>query len=297
MIRSMTGFAAVARDEELAAISVTVRAVNHRYLDVQVRLPTLLAELESTLRGVVQQRLARGRVEVSVNLQLRRSPRVEVEVNESIARALAPALETLREEGLIAGHLTAGDFLRIPHAVTIQEDALEAGSAELTTLLRAVEEAVERAVTELDRMRIREGAFLAADLESRRAALGDTVGEVVDAAAEGQAALGERLARRIEDMTHELAVDPSAVAQEIVRFAARSDVSEEIVRLQAHLEHWTTLASGPEPCGRKLDFLIQEMNREVNTIGSKAEGARVTELIVHAKAELEKMREQVQNVE
>jgi uncharacterized protein (TIGR00255 family) len=117
------------------------------------------------------------------------------------------------------------------------------------------------------------------------------------AAASGAEVLRARLAERVKELRLDPAVDESAVAQEVVRFANRSDITEETVRFKAHLEHWRALSDSPEPCGRKLDFLLQEMNREVNTLGSKAEGTGVTELVVALKAELEKMREQVQNVE
>jgi uncharacterized protein (TIGR00255 family) len=120
---------------------------------------------------------------------------------------------------------------------------------------------------------------------------------VAEKAAAGEDMLRERLARRVNDLAAELAADPVAVAQEVVRFAARSDISEEVVRFRAHVQQWSTLSDGPEPCGRKLDFLLQEMNREVNTIGSKADGTGIAEAIIGIKAELEKMREQVQNVE
>jgi len=142
-----------------------------------------------------------------------------------------------------------------------------------------------------------EGRFLAADLDSRLATLLTFVDTVEKAAASGQAALEGRLRDRLAALPSDLQLDPTAVTQEVVRFVARSDIHEEVSRMRGHVEHWRQLADGPEPCGRKLDFLVQEMNREINTIGSKAEGLKVTELVVGAKAELERVREQVQNVE
>jgi uncharacterized protein (TIGR00255 family) len=121
--------------------------------------------------------------------------------------------------------------------------------------------------------------------------------QVAAAAVDGEQTLQTRLAVRVQDLAGSIATDPAAVAQEIVRFVARSDISEELVRFRAHLVHWQELGAGPEPCGRKLDFLLQEMNREINTIGSKAEGLQVSPLIVEVKSELERMREQVQNIE
>jgi uncharacterized protein (TIGR00255 family) len=146
-------------------------------------------------------------------------------------------------------------------------------------------------------MRAREGDHVRADLDQRRALVADLVERVAEAADRGRAAMEQRLAERVQQLRADLEADEAAVAQEIVRMAARSDISEEVTRFRGHVSHWVTLADSAEPCGRKLDFLLQEMNREVNTMGSKADGLHVSELIIAAKAELEKMREQVQNVE
>ena len=149
----------------------------------------------------------------------------------------------------------------------------------------------------IDGMRTTEGEHLNADLESRRAGLAIMLEDINEAADEGRLELQARLAARVQELAVEVAGDPTLIVQEIVRTASRSDISEEMARFRAHLAHWHSLAESPEPCGRKLDFLLQEMNREVNTIGSKADGLRVSTLVISAKAELEKMREQVQNVE
>ena len=158
-------------------------------------------------------------------------------------------------------------------------------------------DAVDTAVGELDGMRTCEGEHLRADLDTKRAKVGDLVERLATMAESGEAGLIARLTTRVEELHAKGQVDETLVAQEVVRFAARSDVSEELTRLRGHLAHWTTLTESTEPCGRKLDFLLQEMNREVNTLGAKIEGPQVSELIVAAKAELEKLREQTQNVE
>jgi uncharacterized protein (TIGR00255 family) len=164
-------------------------------------------------------------------------------------------------------------------------------------VVAAVEQALEQTLRDLDTMRAREGDHLREDLESRRLAISQFAERVSAAADEGRAGVEARLSDRIREVRLDAPVDETLVAQEVVRFAARSDVSEELTRLRGHVAHWGALADGAEPCGRKLDFLLQEMNREVNTIGSKADGLRVSELIIGAKAELEKMKEQVANVE
>jgi len=297
MIKSMTGFASITREDERATMTVTVRTLNHRYLDLQLRLPQALAAIEGEVRALVGRRVSRGRVELSLALQLRQIPGVEVELNEAFGNALLAALDQARQRGLVTGTLTPGDLLRLPQALTIRERQINADEAMEKNLMERACTAIEEALADRDTMRTREGDHLRVDLDLRRASVADFVERVAAAANEGRGAMEERLAERVKELRAELQVDEAAVAQEIVRLAARSDISEEVSRFRGHVAHWAVLADLPEPCGRKLDFLLQEMNREVNTMGSKADGLRVSDLIIAAKAELEKMREQVQNVE
>lgn len=296
MIKSMTGFASVMREDDEASVAVTVKSVNHRFLDVQIRMPGSLAAIESRLRSLVQGRVARGRVEVSIMLQQRRQAPVEVELNEAFLIALKSAVDRAREAGIVDGPMTAGDLLRFPQALSIREKA-DDSPAEESGITGHVEHALADALEELDGMRTQEGTYLRADLDARRGRLGDLFERVAAVAEEGLEGLQARLVERVRELRAETLADETVVAQEIAKFAGRSDITEEVVRFRGHLDHWRALSDSPEPCGRKLDFLLQEMNREVNTAGSKAEGPVVSELIVTLKAELEKMREQVQNVE
>lgn len=296
MITSMTGFAAVTREEERATVSVTIRALNHRHLDLQLRMPQSLGVLEAEVRTLVSRLVVRGRVEVSVSVQSRQIPELEVELNEGFARALEAALDRARARNLVAGTLTPGDLLRLPQAISIREKTAD-DEAVAEAIAAQARDAIEAAVVDLQKMRATEGEHLRADLDQRRALVADLVERIAVAADEGRIAMEQRLTERVTQIRTELQADEAAVAQEIVRWAARSDIAEEVARFRGHVSHWQTLADGPEPCGRKLDFLLQEMNREVNTMGSKADGLRVSELIIAAKAELERMREQVQNVE
>ena len=297
MIKSMTGFASLTREDETATIAVSVKTVNHRFLDVQVRVPQALAEIESRVRQWVQARVSRGRVEVSISVQYRLPPTPTVELNEPFVAALATAVESARAEGLVSGTLTPGDLLRLPQAILIRDRGGDADERVTAAVASGVEEAIGQVLADLDGMRSREGDHLRDDLEGRRQTLAGLAERLNAAADEGRAGVEARLLERVREIRLEQPADEALVAQEVVRMAARSDVTEEVTRLRGHLAHWVSLADGPEPCGRKLDFLLQEMNREVNTIGSKADGLRVSELVIAAKAELEKMREQVQNVE
>jgi uncharacterized protein (TIGR00255 family) len=296
MIKSMTGFASLTRDDERGALGVTIRSVNHRFLDMQLRLPPAIIDLEPRLRSLVQKHLARGRVEISISLQLRHNAAPHIELNEEFAQALSSAMEQARKRGLIAGDLAPGDLLRLPQALIIREKLPESGgvSALLGTV---VDDAVEAAIGQLEEMRVREGVHLRTDLDTRKSLLSGLIARIATAANTGREELEARLLERAREIAGALPIDQAALSQEVVRVAQRSDISEEVTRFHGHLAHWDALSDSPEPCGRKLDFLLQEMNREVNTIGSKADGLQVSEVVIQAKAELERMREQVQNVE
>jgi uncharacterized protein (TIGR00255 family) len=296
MIKSMTGFASLTREYEAATVSATIKSVNHRFLDLQLRIPASLAPLETRLRGLVQRRVARGRVEVVVGVQQRRAATLDVELNEEFLIALGGAIERAREQGYVSGAMTPGDLLRFPQALAIRERVQETDT-DLEVLAPMVEVTLDAGLDELDAMRATEGSYLKLDLEGRRALLGDLFTRVARAADLGMEGLQARLIDRVRELRVEALADEALVAQEIAKFVGRSDITEELVRFRGHLDHWHALAEGSEPCGRKLDFLLQEMNREVNTTASKAEGPSVSEIIVALKAELEKMREQVQNVE
>jgi uncharacterized protein (TIGR00255 family) len=290
----MTGFASVSRDADDVSAGVTIKSVNHRFLDIQIKSPSSLAGLEGRIKALLQQRLTRGRVEVSLSCDDTSEPQRVVTLNEALVVQVNAVVDAAREKGLVTGTLTASDLLRIPHALEIRS----APAADVPdTAAAVVEAAVIEAIDALVVMRETEGQFLAADLDKRLQTLSVFVDTVEAGAAAGQAAMDARLRERLAAMPSDFQLDPVAVSQEVVRFVARSDVHEEISRMRGHVEHWRGLANGPEPCGRKLDFLVQEMNREINTIGSKAEGLAVTELVVSAKAELERVKEQVQNVE
>ena len=297
MIKSMTGFASLTHEDEHATIAVTVRAVNHRFLDLQLRVPHAFGDVEPRLRTLLQKRLSRGRIEVGISVQVRDLGVPTVELNMDVAHALSAAIEQARSQGLVSGTLSPGDLLRLPQAIAVRERSIEADPALEARIAVSIEAAVEQALADLDGMRVREGTHLATDLDARRQTLIDLIEHLRLAADHGRNALETRLRERIDELRLELPADSAMIAQEIVRAAARSDISEEVTRFRAHLAHWRALTDTAEPCGRKLDFLLQEMNREINTIGSKADGIHVSELIINAKAELERMREQVQNVE
>jgi len=294
----MTGFATVSRETAAEVVHVTIKSVNHRFLDVIIKAPATLAALENRLRAVVQQRVGRGRVELTVLTEETVPSEKEVVLDERLLDQISAAIASARARGLVSGGLTASDLLRIPHALEIRlPDNGRPSATPGASLTELVGATVAEALDALVQMRDTEGRFIGADLDERLSALDRLVAAIEGEARDGQKDLEGRLRERLSGLPVDLQGDHTAVARELVRFVARSDIDEEIVRLRSHVEHWRQLAAASEPCGRKLDFLVQEMNREVNTIGSKVESARTSEMVVAAKAELERIREQVQNVE
>jgi uncharacterized protein (TIGR00255 family) len=297
VIRSMTGFASVGREDASARVGVTAKSVNHRFLDIAIKAPQLLAGLESRVRALVSQRLGRGRVELTISLDLVETPAREVVLDEALLERIAGTIEIARAKGLVSGTLSASDVVRLPQVLEIRTRTESTPSSLPESVGALVEVTVGDAIDALVVMRETEGRFLQTDLDGRLATLAAAVADVEREARAGQVSFEDRLRERLASLPADLAPDSALLAQEVVRFVARSDIDEELVRLRGHFEHWRALAAGPEPCGRKLDFLVQEMNREINTVGSKAEGSRSPEIVIGAKAELERVREQVQNVE
>ena len=296
MIRSMTGFAAVSRSEPDQTVHVTLKSVNHRFLDLAIKAPSSLAALEGRIRAVVSERIARGRIEVTVIVESTLPPERQVVVDARLVERVERALAPLRERGAIIGALTVSDVLHIPHAVDVRPAAAFA-AAPAPAVADLTMAALDAAASALVTMRETEGRLIEADLAARLATIQGFVDGLETTARDGQQQLEARLRERLDALPADVRGDPSAVARELVRFVSRSDIDEEVVRLRSHLEHWRGLAAAPEPCGRQLDFLVQEMNREINTIGSKVEHVRATDLVIATKAELERIREQVQNVE
>ncbi len=291
MIRSMTGFGAGHAAHGGEEVDVEVRSVNHKFCEVKVRLPRELAPLEIEIARQVKERLARGGVDVAVRRSGSRaslSPRVDVALAAEYARAFAEIKDRLGLPGAVG----LADVLAAEGVVTLEERAVEAAAARAS-----VSGAAGQALGELVAMRAREGEALSRDIEGRLT----QVAALVDRA-EGLAPLAiEHYRARLHDRVHDLArgfsVDPARLAQEVALFADRMDVAEEITRLRSHVEQMRALIRSDEPAGRKMEFLVQEMHREANTIGSKSQSADISTVVVALKAEIERMREQVQNIE
>jgi uncharacterized protein (TIGR00255 family) len=290
---SMTGYGRATVDVAGRRLAVEIRSVNHRFFDLKLRLPWLDAAVETLVAQQVRQRFERGALTLTIRDDAGSAAVPEVRVNLALAKRYHAALAEL-----CAGLGLAKSEISLELLVGLR-DVLLVGEPERSgeALYEALRPAIDSAVAELQGMRQREGAALAQALGAQVGELQRLLARMAQLAASVPADYRVRLSERLARIMDGGEVDPQRLAQEVAIFADRTDVQEELVRTSSHLAQLSEILTAQGPIGRKLDFLLQELNREVNTIGSKAQSAELGKLVVEAKACLEKMREQAQNVE
>ena len=291
-MKSMTGFGRASHATNTIVANIEISSVNRKQAEVVVQLPRNYAELEAGIRKYVLQHIARGRVNLSINVEQADSAPSPISVDSAKAKALSEALKDLSHE---IGHpldITAADILRVPDIIQFEDKNVDPQSVQ-----EAIEPALTDAVEKLIEMRAREGTDLKQDTLMRLQHLLNTTEQIESHAPSVITRYRENLHRRLEESGLELDLSDERLLKEIGVFADRCDISEEITRLRSHFDKFHEFLETPEPVGRSLDFLCQEINREFNTIGSKANDATLAQLVVSSKTELEKIREQIQNVE
>lgn len=289
-MKSMTGFGVGESATPVGRLVVEVRAVNHRFLDVRVRAPRELGDLVSFAEQLGRERLTRGRIEVGIRLESSGGQAVTLDTER--AKAAYRALSALRDELSPTSEVPLSLLAAVPDLFSPATDR------ERETMRASYRQAFERAVQALEAMRADEGRALCEDLRARLSAVRRAADAIATRAPQLVELSHKRLRSRLARLLGpDVPIDPGRLEQEIAVLADRSDVSEELTRLASHCAQFEALFESSEACGRRLDFLLQEMVREVNTVGSKAQDAEVAHLVVEAKSELERMREQVQNVE
>lgn len=293
MIRSMTGYGRAEVSGARLTVSVECKSLNHRNLDIALRVPRLLSPFELDARRIIQAAVQRGRLEVTVGLGAAAGTLNSVSVNIEQAREYA-ALARQVADALACGSGPTLEWVLTQPGVLSREAEPAAPPEEAWPLLA---DALGRALADLVARRGTEGAALVQDLLALRETLVAQVGFVAERAPVAAAHQASRLRERLQALLAGAPLDETRVAMEVAAWAAKSDVTEEIARLRAHLDQVAALLAGDGPVGRTLDFLIQEMNREVNTIGSKADDLELSQTVIAAKSTLEKLREQVQNLE
>lgn len=290
--RSMTGFGAAEAATPTGRYAVEVRSLNHRFCEIVVRIPRDLAPLEERVRALVQDRVLRGRVEVAIMREnYSKRPRT-VKTDLELAQAYVSALHDLKRALSISGSLDLSVLLSLPEIVRVEEE-----KEDLEAAWPAIAEGVGAALDRLVAMRESEGAQLAADIQRRIDRLEGLMDEIAGRAPRVVEEYRDRLARRIAELAPGVAVDPGRLATEVAVFAERSDISEEITRFRSHLRQFRSTLGAPGAVGRTLDFIVQELGREINTIGSKANDLEIAQRVIAVKGELESLREQIQNLE
>ena len=288
----MTGFGTATAQAPGGRLTVEVRSVNHRFSEIQIRLPKDLSALEEPTRAMVQGKVQRGRVEVIVTREdgTRRPKAVRVDLE--LAAAYAQALREIAGTVGATGEVTLAQLAALPDVLRVEDDR-----GEVETLRPALEAAVAEATDALVAMRTSEGRRMASDLLDRLAAIGRLLETVNERSSDVVRVYSDRLRARLAELLAEVPIDEARIATEIALFAERSDISEELVRLRSHIAQFRQTVGEDGAVGRKLEFILQEMGRETNTIGSKANDLEITRAVIAMKSELESLREQVQNIE
>ena len=293
MIKSMTGYGRARETRNSRDITVEVRSVNNRYLDCTVKLPRLYIFAEDALKARVQRTVSRGKVDVFVSVDTSVADVTKVTVNRELAGQYAAALNELAEIcGTAAYKVTPELLARFPDVLsaTKADEDLETVSTDLCAVL-------DTALASFDEMRTIEGAKLAEDVGHRLTTIEDCTAQVEARSPETVAEYRAKLTARMQEVLQNVTIDPQRILAEAAIYADKVAVDEETVRLRSHVAQLRTMLENTEPMGRKMDFLIQEVNREANTIGSKCGDVSIARVVVNLKAEVEKMREQVQNIE
>lgn len=288
----MTGYGGAKGEAEGLSVTIELKSVNNRFLDTSVRLPRSFLFAEEALKSTIAARVSRGKVDVFVTVDSSKSNDVVVAVNEPLARAYLEAVTSIGSSLDIVSSVTALDVARFPEVLSVEKK--EADKEALSAALCAI---MENALDEFDAMRCREGEKLQEDILSRLSIIEGFVSFIEERSPQTVADYRARLEQRMREVLENTALDEGRILQEAAIFADRTAVAEETVRLRSHISQLREMLSSGVPTGRKLDFLIQEFNRESNTIGSKCNDGEIARVVVDLKAEIEKIREQVQNIE
>jgi uncharacterized protein (TIGR00255 family) len=289
----MTGYGRGVHNSAEYNITVDIKSVNHRYLECYFKILKTYSFMEERLRRVIAQKIARGKLDLSINIERIFIPETKVELNRAMVAAYLAAIREMKSDYSLQGEIDIQSVISLPEVFTVIQP-----EADQEKLAEATASALEQALQALLQMRKAEGEKLVADLQQKLALLREYYLKLVEFAPLVVVNYQEKLAKRLQELLPaDTELDPNRLAMEVAIFADRSDVSEELVRLDSHLHQFFRTLQLQEPVGRKLDFLIQELNREINTIGSKANDLKIAQIVINFKTELEKLREQIQNLE
>jgi uncharacterized protein (TIGR00255 family) len=292
MIKSMTGYGGAKGEVNAIVVSAELKSVNNRHLDTSVRLPKSCLFAEEAVRNAVSASISRGKVDVFISVDTSHADGVSIQVNEPLAEAYVQAARAVAEQYDLVNDMTAMSLLRLPEVISTQHE-----DSDRDTVAQAIGEILSQALAEFDAMRSREGDKLRQDILGKLDTIETMVGQVERRSPETVREYREKLLARMQEVLGEAGIDEARILQEAAIYADRVAVDEETVRLHSHIAQFRLMLEGGSPVGRKLDFLVQEMNREINTTGSKCADSDIAKTVIAMKAELEKIREQIQNIE
>ncbi len=292
MIKSMTGFGYGRKILGEVEIKTEIRAVNHRFLDISLRIPRTYSVFEPEIRKTVSKKAQRGKLDVSISRIGGTGSLMEVMVDHGLAASYYNCLSELKNHFSLSGDISLSELIHFSDIIVPREKQ-EAIQVEWN----ALDESLDQALEALNSMREAEGAALWQDIKARLNVIHTTAEEILPLVDQVMIAAKDRLEKRVHDLTGGLELDRERLTQEVALLAERSDVTEELTRLKSHVDQFLSLGVSAEPVGRKMDFLLQELHREINTIGSKSASTDIAYRVVQMKAELEKVREQIQNIE
>ena len=292
MIKSMTGFGRGNYEESGRSFVIEIKSVNHRYLDVNVKMPRAMISLEERIRKAISETISRGKIDVFVTQNNYEKEDMVASFNEHLADSYVKCLQEIKERYSVRDDISVSLIAKFPDVISLQKD-----EQDLEDIWKTAEVPLKMAIEALVSMREREGEKLKEDIVTRCNNVAELVKKVELRAPLVVKEYKERLEQRLKDLINDAVIDENRIAMEIAIFADRSNIDEEIVRLKSHLAQMIDNTQLEEPVGRKLDFILQELNRETNTIGSKANDAELVQIVLNMKNEIEKIREQVQNIE
>ncbi|MFH1623845.1 MAG: YicC/YloC family endoribonuclease [Pseudomonadota bacterium] len=292
MLKSMTGYGSGECVFEEGRVAVEVKSVNHRYLDISCRVPRRFSHLENEVRKAISKRFSRGRFDVGVQSDFTREENQRFELNLPLAEEYCSVLKELKERLHLRDDISLSLLASVRDIILVKEVESKQDEKE-----KAFNTAFNVALDSLEEMRKCEGKTLCKDFSEKLDGIKRLIDDIIVRAPQVLLAYRDRLAKRVKELTGAFAVDAQRLDQEIAFLAERSDITEELARITSHLEQFGSMMNTNGAVGRKLDFLLQEINREVNTIASKASDAEISQKVVEIKSELEKIREQVQNIE
>ncbi len=292
MALSMTGYGRGTKSTSAYSVTIDIKSINHRYLEMSFKMPRIYSVLEDKLRRDLAAKLSRGKIEVIVSIEKFLSEEVLVKLNRPLLISYFKAIDELITDYNLQGRPDLTTVLNLPEIMQTVQPAEDQEQLEVLA-----GEVLNEAIDNLLKMRRLEGGQLAGDLQDKLECLNEFREQLAELSPEMVSEYRIRLTKRIQELTEGIEVDPNRIAAEVAIFADKSDINEELVRIESHLHQFHKTLDLNEPIGRKLDFVVQELNREINTIGSKGNDLKIAQIVIQFKSELEKIREQIQNIE